>query len=98
MDFEVAVATSVTSSNHKIITNAATVFMLGEVFTFTTATASGAGFAFDGTTHVAATMNGTTSGGLIGTILRFRAISTTVWFVTGVVLGSGVIVTPAATS
>ena len=32
MDFEVGVATSVTSSNHKIITNAATVFMLGEVF------------------------------------------------------------------
>jgi hypothetical protein len=57
-----------------------------------------AGFAFDGSTHVACTMNGTTTGGLIGTTLRFRAISTTVWFVTGVILGSGTIATPAATS
>lgn len=98
MDFEVGVATSVTSSNHKIITNASTVFLLGEVLMFTTATASPAGFAFDGSSHIACTMNGTTTGGLLGTLLRFRCISTTEWFITGVILGSGTIATPAATS
>jgi hypothetical protein len=98
LDFEITVGTSVTSSNHKVITDALTTFMLGEVLMYTTATASPAGFAFDGATHVACTMNGTTTGGLVGTTLRFHCISATVWFVTGTILGSGTIATPAATS
>ncbi|WP_457321620.1 hypothetical protein [Roseateles sp. P5_E11] len=89
---------TVTSSNAKIITDAATTFMLGEVLAYTTATASPAGFAFNGTTHVACTMNGTTTGAIIGTRIRVEAISSTVWAITGTVVGSGTIATPAATS
>lgn len=97
-EFEFFQTVTTTSNAAKIITNLATEFILGEVFTYTTATASGAGFAFDGTTHRAISMNGTTTGGVIGTWVRLRALSTTVWAITGLVVGSGTIATPAATS
>lgn len=97
-EFEFFASVTVTSNSYKIITNSASVFLLGEVFTYTTATASGAGFAFNGSTHVACTMNGTTTGGIIGTWIRCKAISTTQWAITGLIVGSGTIATPAATS
>lgn len=98
MQFEFITSVSVTSNSHKIITSAATVFLLGEALMFTTATASPAGFAFNGTTHVACTSNGTTTGGLIGSRITVTAISTTQWLIEGGMVGSGTIVTPAATS
>lgn len=87
-----------TSGTQKVITDAATTFILGEVLTFTTATASPAGFAFDGATHIAVTTNGTTTGGIIGTKFRLTALSSTVWLIEGVFVGSGTIATPASTS
>lgn len=98
MEFEFITTVSCTSNSHKIITDAATTFLLGEVFMFTTATVAGAGFAFNGTTHVACTSNGSTTGGLIGSRIKVRAISSTQWFIEGGMVGSGTIVTPAATS
>lgn len=98
MQFEFYSTVTITSNSAKIITNAATVFLLGEVFTYTTATASGAGFAFNGTTHLACTMNGTTTGGIIGTKIVVTALSATQWMIDGLIVGSGTIVTPAATS
>ena len=98
MTFEFLTTVNCTSNSHKIITDAATTFLLGEVFMFTTATASGAGFAFNGTTHIACLSNGTTTGGLIGSRIRLRAISSTQWFIEGGMVGSGVIVTPASTT
>lgn len=98
MQFEFYSTVTITSNSAKIITNAATVFLLGEVFTYTTATASGAGFAFNGTTHVACTMNGTTTGGIIGTKVIVTALSSTQWMIEGLIVGSGTIATPAATS
>ena len=98
MFFDFVQTVTQTSGTQKIITSASTVYILGEVLTFTTATASPAGFAFDGTSHIAYTSNGTTTGGIIGTKMRFTALSTTVWLVEGVVVGSGTIATPASTS
>ena len=98
MQFEFLQTTTQTSGTQKIYTGSAAIFILGEVLTFTTATASPAGFAFDGSSHVSYSSNGTTSGGIIGTRLKFEALSTTVWALTGVVVGSGTIITPAATS
>lgn len=98
MQFEFYSTVTITSNSAKIITNAATVFLLGEVFTYTTATASGAGFAFNGSTHVACTMNGTTTGGIIGTRILVTALSATQWMIEGQIVGSGTIATPAATS
>lgn len=96
--FEFLQTVTQTSGTQKIATGAATIFLLGEVLTFTTATASPAGFAFDGSTHIAYTSNGTTSGGIIGTRIKVEALSATVWAITGVVVGSGTIVTPASTT
>ena len=99
MQFEFFTTVSVSGGSIKVVTAAATQFLLGEVFTYTTATASGAGFAFNGTTHVAITMQtGGTYGGLIGTRFTCTAISTTQWLIQGLLVGSGTIVTPAATS
>ncbi len=46
------------------------------------------------TTFLICSMNGTTTGGKIGTKIRFTAISATAWFVEGVAFGSGVLSTP----
>lgn len=96
--FEFFTTVSITSNAAKIITNLATEFLLGEVFAYTTATASGAGFAANGTTIRALSSNGTTTGGLIGDNYIVTAISATQWAIRGVTVGSGTIATPFATS
>jgi hypothetical protein len=96
--FEFMTTVTVTSSSSKVLTDSASTFLLGEVLAFTTATASPAGFAFDGTTHRSISMNGTTTGAVIGTRFRLEALSATVWAITGVTVGSGTLATPAATS
>lgn len=90
------VTTSVTSSNHKIITSAGTVLLQG-VITSATTTAS----VFEsviGTSNIAVTMNGSTTGGLVGTQLEFRCLSATLWQVFGTNFTSGTTATPFATS
>jgi hypothetical protein len=98
MFFDFAVKTSVTSNNHKIITDAATTFLVGAVVMASIATASPAGFSANGTTIRALTANGTTTGGLIGETYRVVALSTTQWQISGVSIGSGTLATPFATS
>lgn len=90
------VTTSVTSSNHKIITSAGTQLLQG-VITSATTTAS----VFEsviGTSNIAVTMNGSTTGGLVGTQLEFRCLSATLWQVFGTNFTSGTTATPFATS
>ena len=53
--------------------------------------------ALNGTTHLTITMNGSTTGGLIGTVIDFEGISATQWLVNGLVVGSGTLATPATT-
>lgn len=104
--FEFLCSITNTSVACKIVTGTpASQFLLGTVHTAVVATtpSSTAGpkaFAFDGTTHVACTMGGsdTTAGGVVGTRIRVEGISSTVWAITGNIIGSGTIVTPAATS
>ena len=96
-DFEVSVA--VTSNAHKVITDAATTFLLGGVVSGNlTVAASGDVFQANGTTHVAISQNGTDTGGLIGGRLSFTAISSTQWMVSGINVGSGTNADPFATS
>lgn len=92
-DFETTV--SVTTNNYKVITGAATEFLVGSYVSQAAALAS---FAGNGTTHIAFTMNGTTTGGLIGTKLRFKCLSATRWSVEGINQGSGTGVTSYAVS
>lgn len=90
--------------NHSITTDAGTTFLTGYITMFSdvnvtpSATLGPKGFAGDGSTHIKITMNGTTTGGGIGTRLRFTCISSTVWAVTGTVRSpSGTIATPFST-
>lgn len=90
------VTTSVTSGNHKVITNTGTVLLQG-VLTCATTTAS----LFEsvtGSSNISVTMNGSTTGGLVGTQLEFKCLSTTLWQVVGYNFGSGSPATPFSNS
>ncbi len=99
MQFDVSVSVARTSNSYKIITNAATVFLLGAYMAGdATIATSGDVFTGDGSTHVALTIDGDTKGGLVGGCLSFTAISATVWFLSGDVIGTGTMATAFATS
>lgn len=102
MTFEFLTTVTVTSSDtHKIITKTiASEFMIGGIGSFATTIAEGGdSFSANGTTHVAATSNGSTTGGLLGQRLIFTAISATQWAVAGFTVGTtGTMATPFATS
>ena len=99
MYFDFHITTTVTSNAYKVITAAGTELLVGGYMNIDTDTSNAvAAFDGNGSTHVAVSMNGTTTGGLLGTRLRFTCLSTTRWMVEGVVRGSGVVATAFATS
>lgn len=94
--FDFIVSTTITSNSAKIITGAATELLIGTIssnVTTTTTTYQG-----NGSTHIAVTMNGTTTGAIQGTKLRFTCLSATRWLVEGTNQCSGTVATPFATS
>jgi len=97
--FDFVVTTTVTSNSAKVITGAATELLIGGYTNVDTDTSNAvAAFTGNGSTHIAVTQNGTTTGGILGTKLRFTCLSATRWFVEGVVQGNGVVATAFATS
>jgi hypothetical protein len=96
MKFKFIVTTAVTSNNHIIKTNDAAIFIGGGIQQFIIANAVSEGQVADAASHVTMTMNGTTTGGLLGTVVEFEAISATVWIVNGLVGSSGTLATPFA--
>lgn len=98
MQFEFQTVVTITSGAAKVITDAATTFILGDVQLFIVAAATTFGAAANGTTHRAVSANGTTTGGVIGDRYRLTAISSTQWVIDGVLSGSGTLATPFATS
>lgn len=97
--FDFHVRTSVTSNAHKVITDAAASLLIGSLINIDTDTSNAvAAWTADGSTIRSISMNGTTSGGLIGTWFRFTCVATTLWMVTGIDQGSGTVITPFATS
>lgn len=99
MSFDFFVRTSITSNAAKVITNSASVFLQGSLINIDTDTTNAvAAWTADGTTIRSVSMNGTTTGGLLGTWMRFTAVSSTIWLVTGIDQGSGTVATPFATS
>ena len=68
---------------------------LGMVYTGITTAASGKTWVSAATNDVI-TQNGTTKGGVAGSYIRITAIASAQYFVEGVLLGSGTIVTPFA--
>lgn len=97
LNYTFVVTTSITSNNAKIITDAATTFLMGAVWN-AVAAGTGTEFIADGTTIRTVTQNGTTTGGLIGTMFNVYCVTATQWAVEGTVLGSGTIATPFLTS
>ena len=99
MRFEFLVSVDVTSNAHKVITNTGTVFLLGGVIMGdVTIAQSGDYFEADGSTHVAISAGGSTTGGLLGERYQVTCISTTQWVIEGVCHGAGTLATPFATS
>jgi hypothetical protein len=95
--FTFLVTVSVTSNNHKIITDTGTTLLIGQI---ANAVAAGTNTTFigNGTTHISLTQNGTTTGGLIGSWINLICTTTSQWIVDGVTLGSGTVATPFATT
>jgi len=82
----------------KIIT-AASQYLVGSLLVIDTDTTDTVnGFAANGTSIRSVNLNGTTKGGIVGSYVTVTALNATMWSVSGVVIGSGTIVTPFATS
>lgn len=97
--FDFIVTTTITSNAAKIITGAGTELLTGYLVSIDTDTSDAArGFGANGSTHIAISMNGTTTGAIKGTKIRATCLSATNWVVEGTLLGSGTVATPFATS
>lgn len=97
MQFSFLATVAVTSNSYKVITAAATQFLIGAVYSGALAATLDV-FQADGSTIVAITSNGSTTGGLIGECFTVTAISATQWVIEGKQVSSGVALTPFATS
>ena len=82
----------------KIIT-AASQYLVGSMLVIDTDTTDTVkGFAANGTTIRSVNLDGSTTGGIVGSYVTVTALNSTMWTVSGVVIGSGVVATPFATS
>lgn len=97
LTFTFIVTVTITSNNAKVITDAGTTLIQGSVQLATTAAAPNTYFG-NGTTHLALTQNGTTTGGILGSMLTLECVSATLWQASGSLNGSGTLATPFATS
>ena len=96
LKYRYLVQTAVTSNDYGIDTDGASTFMVGVVNQVIAASATSEGQSADGTSIVSCNMNGTTTGGLVGSYIDVECISATVWEVTGILVGSGTLATPFA--
>lgn len=93
------VVTSVTSNNYKISTaTQGTEFFDGTINSLQDAAVASAVFSGDGSTTDNFIMNGTTTGGLIGTSVTFRCTAANKWTASGFVRASGTEATPFTTT
>lgn len=102
MTFEFVVSTTITSNAATVVTDGASTFIQGNIVGNVSAAASNGaanltGWVCNGTSHIKVTMNGTTTGGIKGTRLRFIALSSTLWDVSGLAIQTVAIATPCST-
>jgi len=96
MKFTFIATVSVTSNAYAISTDSAATFIGGAIQQIIDTSGTSEGQVGDATSHVTISMNGSTTGGLIGTEITVTALSTTTWSATGLVVGSGTLSTPYA--
>lgn len=94
--YKFVVKTSVTSNNYSVVgASNADLFYGGVALTNTTAgNAISAGP--NGSSNYQCTMNGTTTGGLKGTVITATCLGLNAWLIDGIVSGSGTLATPFA--
>ncbi len=99
LTFDFIVTTTITSNAAKVITDAGTTFLKGSYQEYdqdtSRATAIRTG---NGSTHVSVSSNGTTTGGIAGSWLRFTCDSSTTWVVQGTMEATGAVASAFATS
>lgn len=98
MRFKFVVLVTATSNNQKILTDAATTFLLGTFVQSTDGTYTSALQSANGTTIRAWTGNGTTTGGIKGDWFEIVALTTTQWAIWGMGSATGAEATPFQTS
>jgi hypothetical protein len=97
--YDFRTVTTITSNAAKVITGAGTQFLVGAVIAGSATVAdSGDMFTANGSTHVAISSNGTTTGGVVGDAYRICRISSTQWLIDGLISGSSTLADPFATS
>ena len=89
------------AASHEIDTDAGTTFIGGTLVCGLEATTPGANpgpklFSGNPAASVKIATNGTTTGGLVGSMIKVTCVSSTVWMATGTMLCSGTIATPFA--
>lgn len=94
--FEFVVETTVTSNGYIITAQTGDLLLASGLVTNvdTDSTNALAYYAPDGSDDLITTLNGTTTGGLIKSRLRYVAVSATGWYVEGIVFASGTVATP----
>lgn len=98
MEFEIELGVTIASRSLKIITDSASVFLRGAIRQSTDSTFTEAIHLANGTTIRSINLNGTTTGGYAGDGFQLRALSTTIWIVSGRGAASGSEATPFGTS
>ena len=91
MTFEFQWPASYASGTQKIITGAAADFIVGTITKLDTDTLTDplSVESYNGTSHIAVVIDAVTDGGLLGSWLRFTAISATQWMIQGMLHHSG---------
>lgn len=94
LTFTFIVTVSVTSNAHSITTAASGSQFIAGAIQLTKAAASPSSFLANGSSNYLISMNGTTTGGLIGTVIEYYGMSSTLWVVNANIIGSGTLATP----
>jgi len=98
-EFTFIVTVTATTNFHKVITNSASVFIVGLMYGVATDNSNtSVAYVANGTTHIAVKQNGTTTGGYIGDQYTLKCVSSTLWAVQGTMLQTGSTATPFSTS
>jgi hypothetical protein len=100
MEFEFIWPVSWASGTQKIITGAAADLIVGTILKFDTDTLTDplSVESYNGTTHIATVIDAATDGGLLGSYLRYTAISATQWLISGRLHHSGAVSATVSTS
>lgn len=100
MEFEFEWPASYASGTQKIITGAAADFIVGAITKFDTDSLTDplSSETYNGSTHIATVIDAVTDGGLIGSFLKYTAISATQWLISGTLRHSGIVSASVSTS